>query len=109
MLNRPITVRITIVHIIMLYQGNGHPQIMIVQIRVLSHLWHTHKRVQIEEMHVKKARSGAIDVKKLNKDEILTSVAVVILLFTVMINWNIYSWLVLLAIIVILTAWYFRS
>lgn len=59
-------------------------------------------------MYVKKARSGAIDVKKLNKDEILTSVAVLILLFTAMINWNSYSWLVLLAIIVILAAWYFR-
>lgn len=57
---------------------------------------------------VKKARSGVIDLKKLNKDEILTAVAVAILLFTAMINWNIYSWLVLLATIVILAAWYFR-
>lgn len=42
----------------------------------------------MEELHA--LGSGVIDVKKLNKDEILTSVAVVILLFTAMINWNIY-------------------
>lgn len=51
----------------------------------------------------------AIDMKKLNKDDILTSIAVAILLFTAMINWDIYSWLVLLAVIVILAAWYFRK
>jgi uncharacterized protein (DUF58 family) len=61
----------------------------------------------MEKLHA--LGSGVIDVKKLNKDEILTSVAVVILLFTAMINWNIYSWLLLLAIIVILAAWYFKK
>lgn len=63
--------------------------------------------IRMEKLHP--LGSGVTDVKKLNKGEILTSIAVVILLFTAMINWNIYSWLVLLAIIVILAAWYFRK
>ena len=48
-------------------------------------------------------------MKKLTKDEILTTVAILILLFTAMINWNIYSWLILLGIIVLLFAWYSRK
>jgi len=46
---------------------------------------------------------------KLAKDEILTAIAITILLFTAMINWNIYSWLILVAIIVILIARYFKK
>jgi hypothetical protein len=48
-------------------------------------------------------------VSELTRDEILTSVAIIILLFTALVNWNISSWLVLLAIIVVPTAWYFRK
>lgn len=68
-----------------------------------------HTRVQTQGIRTREERSGAIDVKKLNRDKILTSVAIAILLFTAMINWNIYSWLVLLAMIVILAAWYSRK
>jgi len=48
-------------------------------------------------------------MKKLTKDQILTSISIIILLFTAMINWNIYSWLILIAIIIILIAWYFKK
>jgi len=46
---------------------------------------------------------------KLNKNEALTAIATVILLFTALIDWNIYSWLILVAIIFILGAWYFKK
>jgi len=46
---------------------------------------------------------------KLSKDQILTAISIVILLFTAMISWNIFSWLILVAIILILIAWYFRK
>ena len=45
----------------------------------------------------------------MNKDEILTTIAVIILLFTALIDWNIYSWLILVGIIIIVYAWYFRK
>jgi len=45
----------------------------------------------------------------MTKDEILTAIAVFILLFSAMIDWNVYSWLILVGIIVILFAWYFRK
>jgi hypothetical protein len=45
----------------------------------------------------------------MNKDEILTAIAVIILLFTALINWNIYSWLILVGITTIIFAWYFRQ
>ena len=48
-------------------------------------------------------------MSKLTKDQILTAISVIILLFSAMINWNIYSWLVLIAIIFILMAWYFKK
>jgi len=48
-------------------------------------------------------------MKKLTKDQILTSISIIILLFTAMINWNVYSWLILVAIIIILIAWYFKK
>jgi len=48
-------------------------------------------------------------MRKMTKDEILTAISVVILLFTAMVNWNLYSWLILLATITVLFAWYFRS
>jgi hypothetical protein len=48
-------------------------------------------------------------MKVVSKDEILTIIAVVILIFTALINWTVYSWLVLLAVIVLLLAWYVRE
>ncbi|MEM1574536.1 MAG: hypothetical protein QXF09_02950 [Nitrososphaerota archaeon] len=48
-------------------------------------------------------------MKKLTKDQVLTSISIIILLFTAMINWNVYSWLILIAIIIILIAWYFKK
>ena len=46
--------------------------------------------------------------EKLTKDEILTAIVIIILLFTAMINWNVYSWLIFVAIVIILIAWYFK-
>lgn len=46
---------------------------------------------------------------KSTKDNIVTAISITILLFTAMINWNIYSWLILVAIILILIAWYFKK
>jgi len=48
-------------------------------------------------------------MKKLTKDQVLTAISIIILLFSAMINWNVYSWLVLVAIILILMAWYFKK
>ncbi len=44
-----------------------------------------------------------------NKDQLFTGAAILILLATAMIDWTIYSWLVLAAIILLLIAWYFRK
>ncbi|MCW3974915.1 MAG: hypothetical protein NWE86_01565 [Candidatus Bathyarchaeota archaeon] len=43
------------------------------------------------------------------KDQIVVIISVIILLFTAMINWNIYSWLILVAISLIVIAWYIKS
>jgi len=43
-------------------------------------------------------------MNKMTRDHILTAIVVILLLFTAMINWNIYSWLILIAIILILFA-----
>ncbi len=48
-------------------------------------------------------------MKQLSKDDILTAIAILILFITAMITFTIYSWLVLVAIILLLTAWYYRS
>jgi hypothetical protein len=45
----------------------------------------------------------------MNKDEILSAIAVIILLFTALINWNIYSWFIFIGIIAIIYAWYLRA
>jgi len=45
-------------------------------------------------------------INGLTKDEILTAIVIVILLFTAMVNWNIYSWLIFVAIVIILITWY---
>ena len=44
----------------------------------------------------------------MTKDDALTAIAIIILLFTTTINWNMYSWLILVSIIIVLMAWYFR-
>jgi hypothetical protein len=46
---------------------------------------------------------------KAARDNLLTTLACVLLLFTGCINWNVYSWLILVALIVIVAAWYLRS
>jgi hypothetical protein len=43
------------------------------------------------------------------KDDIISSFAVILLLFTALIDWNVYSWLILVAISMILTGWYLRK
>jgi len=47
-------------------------------------------------------------MKRFKKEDILTAASIIILLFTSMINWNIYSWLILVVIIFIFLGWYFR-
>ncbi len=48
-------------------------------------------------------------MKEFSKDDILTAVAILILFVTAMITFTIFSWLVLVAIILLLIAWYYRS
>jgi Flp pilus assembly protein TadB len=45
----------------------------------------------------------------MTKDEILIAFSIMILLFTAMVNWNIYSWLILIAATTVLLAWYIRG
>jgi hypothetical protein len=45
----------------------------------------------------------------MKKDEILTTIAAIILLFTALIDWNIYSWLILAGVVIIIFAWYLRN
>jgi len=47
--------------------------------------------------------------EKLGKEQILTAIAIIILLFTALIDWNIYSWLILVAIVIILFTWYTKK
>ena len=47
--------------------------------------------------------------KRLAKDKVMTAVAVVILLFSAMITWNIYSLLIFVAAMLVLAAWYVRD
>jgi len=44
-----------------------------------------------------------------SKDDILTALALIILLFSAMVTWTISSWIILVAIIIIAIAWYFRK
>lgn len=43
------------------------------------------------------------------KNQIFTAISIMILLFTAMINWNVFSWLILAAIILIVIAWYIKK
>jgi hypothetical protein len=47
-------------------------------------------------------------MKRMSKDDILTTVAILLLFITAMITFTIYSWLMLVAIILLLIAWYYR-
>jgi len=48
-------------------------------------------------------------MNKPNKDKILLAISVVMLLFTALINWTIYSWLILVSVIIILFVWYSKK
>ena len=48
-------------------------------------------------------------MEKITKDQALSAAAVIILLFSAMISWNIYSWLTMAAIELIVMAWYFKK
>ncbi len=48
-------------------------------------------------------------MKKINKDQILVVISVIMLLFTALINWTIYSWFILIAVIIFIFVWYFRK
>ena len=45
----------------------------------------------------------------MDKYEILNSFAVILLLFTALIDWNLYSWFILVGVIFILIACYLRK
>lgn len=45
----------------------------------------------------------------MKKDDLLSSFAVILLLFTALVDWNIYSWLILVAVVMILMGWYLRK
>jgi len=48
-------------------------------------------------------------MEKTSKDKVIVAITTAILLFTALINWNIYSWLILVAIILILIVWYSKK
>ena len=45
----------------------------------------------------------------MKRDDLLSSLSVVLLLFTALIDWNIYSWLIFVAIASIIVGWYLRK
>jgi uncharacterized membrane protein YqaE (UPF0057 family) len=45
----------------------------------------------------------------MSKDNILITIAIIILFITMFIDWNIYSWLILVGIILFLLGWYFKK
>jgi len=47
--------------------------------------------------------------RQITKDEALTTIAVLMLLFSAMVTWNFYSLLIFAAVIILLVAWYVRS
>jgi len=44
---------------------------------------------------------------KLNKNEILTVIAVAVIFFTMFINWSFYAWLGVLALMIGVAIWYY--
>jgi len=47
--------------------------------------------------------------KRQAKDKVVTTVAVLMLLFSAMMTWNVYSLLVFVAVLLLLAAWYVRD
>ena len=45
----------------------------------------------------------------LTKDQVLTAASIVLLLITALVEWTVYSWLILVSIILLLVAWYFKK
>jgi hypothetical protein len=55
-------------------------------------------------------RAGvALIMPALGKDEILTIVSILILVFTALITWTVMSYLILLAVVLLILAWYFKG
>ena len=48
-------------------------------------------------------------MKRIDKQSAINAIVISILLFTAMINWNIYSWLILVGIILVLFGWYVKK
>lgn len=48
-------------------------------------------------------------MQQLGKDDVLTIVSILILLFTAMITWTVTSYLILLAVVILVLAWYFKK
>ncbi|MDD1678506.1 MAG: hypothetical protein LUO93_04900 [Methanomicrobiales archaeon] len=48
-------------------------------------------------------------MEHVSKDDILTAITILILFIAAMITFTVYSWLVLLAIILVIFSWYYRS
>jgi len=44
-------------------------------------------------------------MRKFGKNQILTAISIIILFIAALIDWNIYSWLILVAIILLILAW----
>jgi len=52
---------------------------------------------------------GKKQKRRITKDEALTAAAVVMLLFSAMITWNIYSLLTFAAVVLLAIAWYVKG
>jgi len=48
-------------------------------------------------------------MRKFKKEDAILAISIIILLFSAMIEWNVYSWLVLVGIILVLLAWYKKT
>jgi hypothetical protein len=48
-------------------------------------------------------------MRRIDKQSAINTIVISILLFTAMINWNIYSWLILVGIILVLIGWYVKK
>ena len=45
----------------------------------------------------------------MSRDNILTTFAIIILVFTAFLDWTMYRWLILFGVILLLIGWYFRG
>ena len=64
---------------------------------------------QKEGIILEEIKDEWISMSKLTRDKALIAVSIIILLFSAMTDWNAYSWLILLAIVIILMAWYSKK